>query len=666
MKTWSERAGNGQPELEVVLKERTLGTIPLSVELHQTYTNLASSTSLNGLVPLGVSKISGHITVAADAGVGIKTSAIAGVAEVPLAAVPGTNQFAPGTLAFKRLAPAEAPGQGWQISLATDRLEAWIRAEVAHVITLGETRVSGRSVVRYEIQNAPVKEFRFKAPASWRNLEILGAGIRRKDLTDGVWRVELQNKVVGEYRLQVQWDTPRDASMEQPLGGLETLGVERETGFIALIAASQLQLTLPNLPDQWSRIDSRELPDWITPLLGNTPALAYRYGSPRWNVRVSVHHYENAATLQALVDNLSLRTVLSDDGQQMTQLELGMRNNGRQNLSVTLPPGAIVWSAFVDGRPVRPARQGNVLLLKLEGASQNDAPVPVELTFVGTITFPKSRGTVTLESPRIDLPIKDARWELFLPPDYSYSRFQGTMTYESAELLPLSQDFTIAEYQRQEISKQASFTAQAVDFLRRSKSEVATGNLANAGKLRDFRNNKLLNNDRAGEELRELEREVNRAQSSQLIEAQRAYALRYGLEIRDPASRVAVGQSPAQVEYDAKVAEQQVAQLNKAQAVGERVVAPLRANLPTRGLRYSFAQVLQTKPNEPMIIRLTARNDEASDWWLRGALAAGTALSLWIGSVIVLAYRRRARPHAPSSKSEPEPKAAAAPVPPAL
>jgi hypothetical protein len=413
--------------------------------------------------------------------------------------------------------------------------------------------------------------------------------------------------------------------------------------------------------DQLLRIDARELPDWARSPAEGTPVLSFRYLRPGWQLPLEVQRFESAAVLQGLVDHARLRTVLADDGQQMTQMELTIRNKGRQSLALSLPSELHVWSAFVDGRPVRPTRRGEVLLLPLEHSENADAPVVVELIYVGPVKFPRTAGPVELVSPRFDLPLKDALWEVFLPPDYGYSRFQGTMTYESASLVPVSQEFTFAEYQRQEISKQESFHAQAVDFLRRTRSEMSTGNLAGVTKLKGLRSSQL-RDPGAADELRQLEADVSRAQTSQLLESQRAYTYsnlgrlgaaeagtppmdermmrRYGLlpEGRGTGERAVEPQ--AVLLDDAKVAERQVAQLQKAQAVAEAVVAPLRANLPTRGLRYSFVQVLQTEPDNPLTIRMHARNERVRGWFARLMSWGGGFLALWVVAAVGVGLRR--------------------------
>jgi hypothetical protein len=76
---------------------------------------------------------------------------------------------------------------------------------------------------------------------------------------------------------------------------------------------------------------------------------------------------------------MELTTVVSEDGQMMTEMSLAVRNNARQYLEIALPEGAQVWSVFVAGQPVRPSRRDGKLLLPMERSS-GDATVPVEVT----------------------------------------------------------------------------------------------------------------------------------------------------------------------------------------------------------------------------------------------------------------------------------------------
>ena len=113
-------------------------------------------------------------------------------------------------------------------------------------------------------------------------------------------------------------------------------------------------------------------------------------------------------------------------------------------------------------------------------------------------------------------------------------------------------------------------------------------------------------------ELKELEDKLNQAQSSNLIQAQTELA-------RENAERFGLGEQrftsgKGTLAYDAKVADQQVAQVQKAQEVAVSRVTPLHINLPTRGLRHSFVQVLQTEVNKPLTISFSAVNEQQTSW----------------------------------------------------
>ena len=77
--------------------------------------------------------------------------------------IPNTGNVGGSALAFKLIPGETATAQpGWKLAVATEQIESWVRAEVMNTITLTETLASGRSVIRYDVANAPTKEFRVK------------------------------------------------------------------------------------------------------------------------------------------------------------------------------------------------------------------------------------------------------------------------------------------------------------------------------------------------------------------------------------------------------------------------------------------------------------------------------------------------------------------------
>ena len=93
------------------------------------------------------------------------------------------------------------------------------------------------------------------------------------------------------------------------------------------------------------------------------------------------------------------------------------------------------------------------------------------------------------------------------------------------------------------------------------------------------------------------------------------------------------------MEQDLDVAGLQWDKLEKAQQVAVAKVAPLRVNLPTRGIHYAFSQVLQTEIRKPMTVRLLAANTKVPSWTSRIALAILGFCVLW-GVMASINYRR--------------------------
>jgi hypothetical protein len=630
---WVERAQHDQRIIEVGLKERTAGEYTLRARLTRLLPAVPPSLEIVGVHPMDAQKLSGLVAVSCEEGLAIKTESFEGMTEAPafrLSDVP-PSASAGSVLTYKFISAEPTTQPGWKLAVAVEKLEAWVRAEVVNWISVSETLLSGRATLRYVVQNAPLRELRLKLPATMRNVEVTGANIRRRDHQDGVWRVELQRPVRGAYALTVTWEQPLAAgatATEFAWEGPTALDVERETGFVAVLAPSSLKVEVRSASFDLVRIDARELPDAAGPP-AQMPVLSWRYLRPGYRLSLAVQRFQEAAVLQALVDSARLATVVAEDGQMMTAMTLAVRNNARQYLELALPKGSSVWSAFVAGQAVRPGERDGKLLLPLERSGADNAPVSVELVFVSAERFPARRGRIGLASPALDVPLKNAHWELYLPLDYRYGDFKGSMIRETT-VSPLARTFSLADYARIEdynVQRQQAELAQSV---RQVGSALGEGRLQEA--VESYSRLRSVARGQAGRQLdlKRIETELARAQVSNLLHAQREL-------IADSGDDQPAGQATA---YDERSAEIQWERLQQAQELAVAVVQPLRVNLPQRGVRYAFAQVLQTEIGKPMTVSFVATNTRAVNWPARVGLAAIGFFALW-AVVAVMMIRHR-------------------------
>jgi hypothetical protein len=624
--------------LEVALKDRTSGAYTLVVELTRSFKELPKSLAIAGVHPLDTAKLTSFIGVSAEPGVAVKTEASDGLTEIPAVSLPDYTRLAgPGNvLAYKFISAEPKSMPEWQLRVATEAVAAWVRAEVVNTFTLTETLVSGRALVRYDIANAPVKELRLRVPDTFKNLEIIGPNIRSREQDGNLWRVELQSPIQGFYTLTVTWDQPRPAKTSaMEIAGVSAEGVERETGLLAISAKVPLQVSESKTANL-QRVDAGDFPDWAGEADAST-ALAYHYVRPDYQLTLNVQRFDEAEVLQALVDSAQFTSVMADDGQMMTDMSLSVRNNGRQFLEVGLPAGAKVWSAFVAGQAVRPSLRAGKTLLPIQQSGVDDGAMSVELIYVGTNSFPHTRGTVEFASPEFDVPLKNARWEVYLPPDYDYQGFGGTMTRETVATPEASSaSFSLLDYSRMEQASKQQAEVEALRDVNEAQHQLASGNVREANVSFYRAKVKSVKGAEAGDNVKQLEKDLQNAQASNLINAQSMFSWRNNGQITAGENAPAQSQNP-NLAYDNAAAEQQSAKLQQAQEIGGTQVQPLHVNLPVRGMHYAFTQVLQTEPGRPMTILMEAASTKAVSWSKRILTLACAFLVLW-GLVAVVSH----------------------------
>jgi type II secretory pathway pseudopilin PulG len=628
---WTERTEDGRRVLDVTLKERISGSYTLNVELSKIFGGLPKPLPIVGVHPSDTAKLTGFISVAANPGVAVKTESFDGLTEIPAATLPdyGTLSGLASVLAFKNISPEPKAAPDWKLFVTTEAVESWVRAEIVNTLTLTETLVSGRALVRYDIANAPVAELRLKTPASFKNVEISGANIRRLDQKGDEWRVVLQSKERGFYTLTVTWEQPRPAGQTNLLAltGVSAEGVERETGTLAIVARAPLHVTEARATDLL-KLDTGEWPEWAGQPEANV-ALAYRYLRPGYQLAVEAKRFAEAEVLQALAETFNLTTVVAEDGQMMTELSVAVHNNGRQHLEIALPAGATVWSAFVAGQAVKPSLREGKLLLPLENAGSDDAALTVELTYVATNQFPANHGKVNLISPTLDVPLKNARWEVYLPANYRYDEFTGTMSRETGAAAEAS-SFSFLEYSQKEWAAKAEQKKGLKSEISSAKKKLAEGNVKEAANYYSRYNARGGRGDSKDAETKQVEAELRRVQGSNLVQAQQAFTVANNGAVAPNQPAQQLRADDRNVNYDATAAEQQWEKLQQAQEIAVAKVRPLRVNLPTRGLRHAFAQVLQTETGKAMTVSFTAANTKSVSWPKRIGGGVAGFVALWV------------------------------------
>lgn len=444
--SWDEEAG----VLTVNLRSKVTGAyvLRLETELKMDAARRAESEEEDALeVPvvrtLGVRKERGFVAVIPEPGIRIRpaTGRMAGLDSVSPADLPpemlrklrAATTGAAAPLAFKYFA------QPWQLALAVESIEPRITAEAFNLLSIGENLMTVATTINYEILHAGVDTFRLQLPRGATAVDIDGGDdIKQRDEEPqtGIWTVTLQARRTGDYALFVSFQVklPED-SAQVPYPRVQALDVHRETGYVAITSRADIELTVrPESVSNLTAIDPREVPAHYLSGVVLPVVLAYRYVSHPFDLTVEAAAHRAAEVTVAVIETARMSTLVTEDGNMVTDFVCLLRNSRQQHMDLSLPPGARIWHAFVAGQAVTPftaeGPDGPVTKLPVARAAGADAAFEVRLRYQQSLGGGKALGRLgrlRLESPVQDIDIMRLGWTLILPPGYDVVRDRGNI-----------------------------------------------------------------------------------------------------------------------------------------------------------------------------------------------------------------------------------------------
>ncbi len=298
------------------------------------------------------------------------------------------------------------------------------------VLTLVQLRPDGprrHDVVLYEVSRGGLGSFTVDLPPGL-TVETVGTDegevvpvVESRRLT-----VQRRQQLRGVGYL-VLTSTPK-AGSELPLDPVVPEGTVRAR-YVAL--ASSVAADVKPLPEtSWARVDLDDLPPVLRDALnGIDLAAAWRLAGDSPGLRMTVSPLPAAPSLPAVASLRETTTLITLDGTLLHRDQITLRPGAIGTaLDLTLPASATLWSAKVDGVPVRPLERGGGRISVPLGFDTGKDSV-VEVISVQEKAIPKGRSELALDLPRLAVPVQEHRWRLLLPDGAQYR-------YRSGELRP--------------------------------------------------------------------------------------------------------------------------------------------------------------------------------------------------------------------------------------
>ena len=265
----------------------------------------------------------------------------------------------------------------------------------------------------------------------------------------------------------------------------------------------------------------------------------------------------------------------------------------------------------------------------------------IDLVYIGTTTFPERKGTIAIDSPSLGIPVKDARWDLYLPPGYAYTGFGGSMQREETtegEAVQ-SYSFSMSDYSRVAGKKAAARKAKVSMKLKWANEALDSESVKNVAQYQQVLS-EAGGAASSDQEVTRLKKKLRDAQAGNMLKRQESFSKGYakGGKTAGIEQRMAKDDVVEQL-LSKETAARQWDRLQRAQEIGEARIRPIHVVLPQRGIKYTFTQPLQSKPWDPMTITFTAARAGAGGVWGWVGTSVVGFLAIWIA--VALSRRRQ-------------------------
>jgi hypothetical protein len=314
--------------------------------------------------------------------------------------------------------------------------------------------------------------------------QVQGATVADWDATNRELKVSFIEPVATTTRFTLTGELrlPRDGKLNVPL--IRLPAVERETGGVAVevLGAGEIK------ERQASGLEEAEASE-LGHLISSRPSpslIAFRIlptaGKTARSLSLTVARYTPQAVLAANIDEAEYNALVAADGKILVQSRFAVRNNQRNFLKLNLPATAVLWSAMVAGRPIRPGRgaDGSLLLpLEKSRTGEEAPPFVVEISYMDRSAAWLDKGRTRLSLVSVDLPISKSRLVFHHPPLFRLSAVPGLSgsfriaPYVEAESIALRSN-TIVQYSTASESpaEQSDVTKQLVSKLPNAKQSA--------------------------------------------------------------------------------------------------------------------------------------------------------------------------------------------------
>ena len=287
--------------------------------------------------------------------------------------------------------------------------------------------------INYNILHTAIRELTLKVPARASILTVNGSNVQSWRVVKDLLKVVLKTERKGSLGLNITYETATSSKGNTLVPIIRSQGVEREKGFVAVVAMANVEIGSQNVKAATS-IDARSLPSSLSAMTNQPVLLGFRYVEEDVSIPLTIKKHDEISVLVTVADSLVATGMQLSDGRRMTNVLYSIRNNRNQFLRLKMPADSEIWSVAVAGKTVTPGKDkdGNVLipLVRSKSSMTELTAFPVSLVYIEAAELKNpTSGTMKVNLPVCDVPLMHVMYNAYLPSEGKYTAGWGKSTF---------------------------------------------------------------------------------------------------------------------------------------------------------------------------------------------------------------------------------------------
>lgn len=319
-------------------------------------------------------------------------------------------------------------------ALTTAPRESRFLADLKTLITVDEADLRMAVLIDLNLVQGQQDRFTVAVPDGWALTGASGGTLESFSLPNRTVVMNMREMERRNHQVLLSFERPvSGVTFPLDLEPVSVSGAQRETGELGIEGIGTLELNAIER-GVLKRMDAREANAALRSLAREPLLAAFRYharSGEATTVSVDVRRFPETSTLAAIADRAEATSLVTTEGRVLTEVKLTVKNHAQPFLRVSLPPGATVLSAEVEGEGVKPAiGEGGTRIPLLRTGFRPTGPYSVTFVYLQTADAFLKRGDGRLALPRLDVPVGLFAWEVFLPDLLQVRDFGGNAARE--------------------------------------------------------------------------------------------------------------------------------------------------------------------------------------------------------------------------------------------